>query len=291
MLQNMCVLVTLHRHMWTARKLDRQVTKDTTERMNADDDAATVTKKIIPQEALDGIKKIYDDVYSYHKNNTSCWDDNGYRLLTNLHYHEYYAKMMEFADAYADEVDKFINDIYQDYRLDAMRRMGDMFKETDYPTPDALYRRFGIKMEFTQLPEKGGIKLQGINQDLLDEMNKNQNANIDRRYKESAADIWNRIRTGVKTIAKADNKGGRIYTATIDNLKEACKLAPKYNLMDDPELLEVAKEAKKLTIYSMDEIAVKKGGNPIRSSIVFQAKDLLERINYHMVDNGYEFTK
>jgi hypothetical protein len=76
---------------WTARKLDRKATKETTSANGASDDAGSFHKKLLSSPELDAIQKhIANTRQNVHYRLTMPWSDLGVRLLPTAMFADYY---------------------------------------------------------------------------------------------------------------------------------------------------------------------------------------------------------
>ena len=80
-----------------------------------------------------------------------CWSDEGYRLLPAHFYFELSARMREFEQSFSKQVDDFL-DFYPSYIEHVRPELNGLFREEDYPSADALRKKFGLKLEVLPIP-------------------------------------------------------------------------------------------------------------------------------------------
>ena len=86
MLNKKAILVTLSLSSFSPRKTDKRVTSQVLNQHSAASDAGKFVKNLLPDEAIEPIKKLDGEIRQFHYNNTVPWCDDGLRLLPILRY-------------------------------------------------------------------------------------------------------------------------------------------------------------------------------------------------------------
>jgi len=79
-------------------------------------DAGKFVKNLLPDEAIEPIKKLDGEIRQFHYDNTVPWGDDGLRLLPILRYDPYMEKMRQNRAARETLVQKFLEN-YQHHRM------------------------------------------------------------------------------------------------------------------------------------------------------------------------------
>lgn len=92
MLQKNSLIVSLSVSQWTARRHDKEITKEVKNTHNASEDAGRYNKLLVAKEHTDPINKVAGKARTFHYENTLPWGDNNERLLPTKNYFKYVKK-------------------------------------------------------------------------------------------------------------------------------------------------------------------------------------------------------
>ena len=197
-LANSAVLVSLHVKQWSARKLDRQASKEVCETHNANTNSGNFNKQLIRKMDLKPIQRVVNSARNFHYENTLAWDHDGADLLPSRHYLTYMAKMAEFKEAFQKEVDAFIEK-YPELLTAVMNDLSTLYNPKDYPSQNVLKTKFIMDVRVTPIPESGDFRV-----DLPAKESKKLRDELDSRLilanQAAEKDLYMRLYT---TIAKA----------------------------------------------------------------------------------------
>src|SRR4051812_44416944 len=140
-LSTRAMLASLHVTQWTARKVDRRVTRDVHDRAGAADDAGRYNKLLLAKEALAEVTSLVSEARAFHYARTQPWLDEGGRVLPAALFTDYASKLRDIRSRFEVAVDRFCAG-YDLYVGEAARRLGDMFDPADYPPVGTIRRRF-----------------------------------------------------------------------------------------------------------------------------------------------------
>ena len=132
------MVVNVQIGVWMGHRLDKEATRNLTEKANADDDAARVNKHLIPKAAFKDITSTSNAIRSHFYAKTLPWKDNGDRLLTRAMYLDFMAEHAALADKFDAAVEQFLTRDYISAVEQAGFRMGALFDLSDYPAPTSV---------------------------------------------------------------------------------------------------------------------------------------------------------
>src|SRR4051812_48829471 len=131
MLQEKAMLANLTIRAWSARKRDRDVSKEVETKHQAKD-AGNFNKLLIDKDALKPIVSLTSTLRDMHYEMTLPWGDNGDRLLPSKMYFDYTRKMRNLRDQFDSAVNDFVAQ-YPTFKQNARKRLGSMYDPDDYP--------------------------------------------------------------------------------------------------------------------------------------------------------------
>jgi hypothetical protein len=273
-------LVRLSISTWTARKLDKNATREAKARAGADEKAGVkVYKSILATEALDAILTLAGAARTEHRKRTVPWAYDGPGAITAEGYPAYKAAMARIERDFTKAVIAFYA-VYAEERAAARDYLGAMFDETDYPTTDSLRSRFAFSVHAEPMPQANDFRVVGlpeediadIKQDIIEKQNdalENANANAWTRVVESVE----KLKLRLQEYTRGDVK--KFYDSWLDNVQEIIGLIPSINITNDPALARMQQRLTSLTAYSSADL---KDSEELRNQTVKQATIILDEI-------------
>lgn len=220
---------------WSARKLDKKVTKEVTERYHTSEDNGRFTKLLLPKRAIEAIPKIVNEARAFHYENTLPWDDSNGRVLPAANYIPYKGKMDHFSVRFEEEVDTFVRN-YPAYYENSKLMLNGLWNAKDYPHIHDIRSKFSFSVKFNSIPEGEDFRV-NINDS---EVRRIQH-DVETRLKASTAtamkDLYKRVSTALQNMVNRLSDKDAIFHATlVTNLSDLCKLLPRLNLLNDQNL-------------------------------------------------------
>jgi chromosome condensin MukBEF ATPase and DNA-binding subunit MukB len=92
--------------------------------------------------------------------------------------------------------------------------------------------------------------------------------------------LYDRVKHMVERLSKIDDPKSRFHESTLEHITELCKLLPRLNIMDDPNLEAMRYEVEaKLAGLSKDAVV----NDPVlRQSKIDEASDIMARMGAFM---------
>ena len=250
------VLVEMNISVWTANKLDREITDTVIQDNAAAMNAAKVHKNLMAGTTLR--KEIADFAAGcrlWHNTRTLPWSDKGARLMPTGLFMDYKAEMNRRRDEFNDMVARFIAK-YPSLVSDAAYNMGGLFKASDYPSADEVASKFGFRLVFSPVPDAGDFRLD-IPQQELAEIKAEYEGQFNSRLADAMRSPWEQLHkmlAGMSeklTEVEGDGKKKRYHDTFVTNAHEMCAMLTHLNVTGDPKL-EAARRQLEVAMSDID---------------------------------------
>jgi hypothetical protein len=236
------LLVDLDVSMWSAHKYDKQVSNEVAQQHQASNDAGRYNKRLLAKEALVEIRQVSGRAHVAHYDMTLPWGKKGERLLV-VELHDKYTRMMrQFQRDFEAAVDKFVEN-YPQYKEDARKANGSLFKEHEYPAISEIRDMFAFGYTEMPVPDAGDVRV-ALGDIEVERIAAAVEATCNARIEEGIRDCYGRIIGVVERMATSL----REYTVTTDgvehpfrdslvgNVRDLADLLPALNVMRDSGL-------------------------------------------------------
>lgn len=273
-LSTRAMLVTLNIHQWTARKFDKQATREV-EQHHLAKDAGRFNKILIDPTALRGINRWAAALRDKHYAMTLPWGDNGDRLLPAALYLDFQSEMQSLAASFDGAVRLFAND-YQNHVSGARMRLGSLYDPKDYPPAADIPKRFRCELSFALVPDVqdfrvdiGDAAAEQIRADVSRSMAERQQAAMDDALLR-AKEVITRVRDRV-TAAKPV-----IHDSLTESVADLIRVLPAFNLSNDPRVNEVVDALNNMTVSAQGL----RNSARSRDLVADAADDILQRMGW-----------
>ena len=265
--------------IWQGYRLDKEASRKVTEDAGANVDAARVNKHLVPKEALKPVVAAAGAVRAHFYSKTLPWKDNGDRLLTRVMFADFIEEHERLKGSFDDAVSTFLNEAYPAARDQAEFRMGDLFKEDDYPSPASLRHRFYVSTDIDAVTEAGDFRVT-LDAEHASEVRSQMESAMRDRIGRAMQDIWTRLSDVVGHFADKMGSDGIFRDTTVRNIDELLDLLPGLNVLDDPDLTAMGEEIKaKLMGYEPKDL---RKDPETRSQAARDAEVIMERMRSYM---------
>lgn len=271
-IEKKAMLVSLSISYWTAAASDSSVGAELTKKHNTDADVHRYAKMLVKASELAPVQAARSAARKYHFSVTSPWIDGGTRVLPSAMYMDYAGKMRELRGEYDTAVAAFVKR-YPALKGEARKRLGDLFREEDYPSIESLKRKFGWDMAVMPIPSAGDWRV-----DLGAKYNMEMEKQIEARVKQATEvvmqDLWQRLFAPVSALAAKMKDAEPIFRDSIvGNIKDQCVLMHKMNVTEDPRLTAMVKRIE-LSLTKFDPQVLRDDAK-VRKQAAVAADDIL----------------
>lgn len=237
---NAC-LCELNISTWTARKLDKNVSREVKQSKGAhSDEAARVNKYLMA--GMNNLKEITDYVALvraefYRK--TLPWSDSGQRLVPMAQFFDLKQWINESEAEFNKKVSQFLTD-YPNLISAQAFQLGAMFDRSDYPSVDDIANRFRFRVVFLPLPTAGDFRVDAPIE-IVASMKRTYDTMYKERVAEAQRDLWNRVYETLKHMSDRlgyDSNGKKVVfrDSLVENALELCELLGTLNVTGDKDL-------------------------------------------------------
>lgn len=233
-----CMLVSLRISQWTGRKLDREATETAIQSANADKSAGRFNKHLIP--VLEKVRKVVNAARGEYYALTLPWADNGLRVVSTTSYNVLQRKLEEYREQFEALIKNEIGPEYPRLIQEERKRLGSMYRASDYPTSEEFLSRFLFRWTCYPLPLSDDFRIA-----VSDEERASIQAETSRAVGESIQaavdEVWTRLRDALQKAYERLSMPNAIFRdSLIGNVVNIADLAPSLNITRDPDLARVA---------------------------------------------------
>ena len=255
MITEKAMLAAVHISVWTAVKHDRKVSREVADQHGAHQGAGRYNKQLLHgAQKLEELRSIAGQIRQHFYKVTLPWSDEGFRLLPANFYFDLMARMREFEASFDTGVDAFLR-VYPQYVEQVRPELNGLFREEDYPSPEKLKAKFGVKLEVLPIPTGADFRVQ-----MSAEEQARISREIDLSVRESlmrgTEDLWNRMREVVAHMVERLNEPeSRFHGSLVTNVLDLVEILPRLNVSGDADLNRLAEQIRqRLCNHSAQEL-------------------------------------
>jgi len=279
-------LASVRVSMYDPEKKDSAASIELADAKNASRRKTKVKKRVL-DDAFPTTRRIASQIRDVHYRLTAALPRNGKgqqkgpRLLPSRLAESYLDQVTDLIDQFghaADEECAAIDEIKERDRL----AMGDLFKESDYPTPEIIRERFSADIAVDGLPTVKSLSA-GTHTDTIKAQATDRQGQI---IGTLAVQLMGRMVEHVGHLANELGKeSSRIHGSLFGNVRElATDLIPAFNVMGDQALIDFGNEINtKLLRYTDDQV---KNTPSIRPVLAKDAARLAKSIAQYAKSQG-----
>jgi len=271
------VLIDLNISIWTARKLDKNVSKEIDINKNTTIKAGNYNKHILAgSDQLEKITKLAGEIRDWHGRQTLPWSDTGTRLLPMSNFFDYKQQLGVYEAEFQSRINTFIFE-YPNIILGMAFKLGKLFDRSEYPETDKIANKFNLKYTIMPVPETNDFRVD-IADDIRNEMQEEYQKAYESRVEVAMSDAWSRLHNTLEhMVDRLSGDDKKIFrNSLVDNALELTNLLTKLNVTKDPKL-EQARQAleKSLIGVSADDLRESQGA---RSVVLSKVNAIMEMI-------------
>lgn len=281
-LTSRAMLVRMGVSRWPARRLDRDASNEIAEINNASADAGRFNKLLIDREHLAGVESAVNAIRKHHDANTLPWTITGVALLPAANYFDYMAEHRRLVAVLSAERDKLVAS-YDAAKEARKSKLGDLYREEDYPDADTLAASIRSEIEVMPLPDASDFRVQlgdAEEAGIRDEITASVNAAV----ASAVRSLWDRVHETVKhmherlasyTPAGDGAKAKAPFRdSLVENMRDMVALMAKLNMTGDPALESVRRQmAEKLCAAEPQDL---RDDDNLRAKQAAEAKRILD---------------
>lgn len=256
-----CQLIYLSISIWSARKLDKEVTSDLNNEKLAASNASRVNKYLMASadaelKIIAGIARQARDVV---EKRTVPWDAAGNRLVSNLDLFDLLGELGEIERRFNVAVDAFIHQ-YPTLMQQSIAALGGMGKQDDYPNADQVRAKFGMCTSLSPVPAGYEDLRTGLSPDQIKALNEQYGQQMAQQFEEAQRGAFTQLRADIERVAERltptpDGKNKQFTYTMVENLRGTVKLMRGLNIFNNAELEKLAADIEaRLCHYDANDL-------------------------------------
>ena len=271
------VLIDLNISVWTARKLDKNVSKEIDINKNTTIKAGNYNKHILAgADQLEAITKLAGEIRDWHGRQTLPWSDTGTRLLPMTNFFDYKHQLGVYEAEFKSRINTFIHE-YPNIVQSMAYKLGALFNREEYPDTNSIATKFNMRYTIMPVPETKDFRVD-IADDIRNEMQQEYQKAYEGRVEAAMSDAWSRLHTTLEhMIDRLSGDEKKIFrNSLVDNALELTNLLTRLNVTNDPKL-ENARRALEQSLVGVtaDELRDSKGA---RQEILAKVNEIMGNI-------------
>jgi hypothetical protein len=271
------VLVDLNISVWTARKLDKNVSKEIDINKQTTIKAGNYNKHILAgADQLEAITKLAGEIRDWHGRQTLPWSDAGTRLLPMTNFFDYKHQLGIYEAEFKSRINTFIHE-YPNIVQSMAYKLGALFDRSEYPDTNSIASKFNLRYTIMPVPETNDFRVD-IADDIRNEMQQEYQKAYEGRVEAAMSDAWSRLHTTLEhMIDRLSGNEKKIFrNSLVDNALELTNLLTRLNVTNDPKL-EKARQSLEQSLVGVtaDELRDSKGA---RQEILAKVNEIMEGI-------------
>tara|TARA_R110000796_G_scaffold113482_2_gene225249 strand:+ start:1484 stop:2275 length:792 start_codon:yes stop_codon:yes gene_type:complete len=260
--------------MWTARKLDKAVSKEIDVDKHTTVSGGNYNKHLLAGSGqLARISKLASEIRDWHTRQTLPWSDTGTRLLPTANLFDYKERLGHYESEFDNAVSEFLVDYPQIVTMMAYN-LGRLFDRAEYPDAEQIKAKFGLRHTIMPVPESGDFRVD-IADDIKAKMKTDYEDAYAGRLDSAVGDAWSRLHTTLKHMAErlGGNSKKIFRDSLIDNALELTTLLTKLNITKDPNLESARVELEKTLVgVSAEDLRESSG---LRSEVASKVTEIM----------------
>jgi hypothetical protein len=277
-LNDRALLVQLSISTWSANKLDKQISAETTRAKGAMSGTIRSHKTLLPMcDLLDNIRQKANLIRTRFYDNTLPWGVKGIQILPTANYLTFMTEFRKERSEYEYLVKQFVP-AYPQLVHDAQQYLGTSYNPEDYPDARDIADKFKMDMQIMPVPNDD------FRVDIADEelgrIQQEVEARVKQAGQQAMQEVWQRLYDKVTHMAdrlsKLDDPKTRFHESTLEHVTDLCELLPRLNVLDDPNLEAMRQEVEgKLSGLSKDSVVL---SPTFRQTKIDEANDIAARM-------------
>ena len=238
------VQIDLNISVWTARKLDKKVSKEIDVTKGTTTQAGNYNKHLLAgTKQIKDITSLASEIRNWNAKQTLPWSDSGTRLLPMRNFFDYKTQLSEYECKFEEMVDEFIKDYPRLVSLMAFS-LGDLFKRDDYPPVWAVKEKISISHTIIPVPEAGDFRVD-TELAVREELESQYEEAYKNKVESAVGHCWSKLHTTVEEMVsklsdprweEEEAKNPQVYDSFLGNPLELTGLLSSLNITNDPDL-------------------------------------------------------
>lgn len=274
-LSEKALLVTLSLSKFEPKKTDKRITHKVTMETGAATGMLRVGKQLLPDQAVEPIRKLHGEIREFHYAHTLPWGENNERLLASAYFMEYQERMAKFRM----EDDRLVEEFVRDYPGNvetARSQLNGAFNATDYPAVDMVKHKFGFRLEYKPVPDAGDFRISVV-REAMDDLRRSVNERVAEAEQAARRDLATRLAKPLaRMVERLNDPDAEFRDTLVSNVRDICDLVPVLNITGDP-VLDAVRTELQASLYHASPDTLRE--NPtVRAHTARAAQGILDKM-------------
>lgn len=241
-----CMLVGISAPVWGCEREDKQLRKAIADRWGCAQESVRGGKFLIDPNSLKPVSKIAGEARTRNYHLTLPWDDKGGRILNVNGFEQWREEMADFKRRFEQSVMEFCSE-YPHLVENARRDLNGLFRQSDYPSAEAIMGKFRFAVRVGKVPEGRDFRTGGLREEEVRAIQEEIEREKDGVVGEAMGEVAERIRgvvrrmmEGLRGYDEQDRKGTRFHDSLVGNVRDLVGVLPNLNLTGDRRITEIA---------------------------------------------------
>lgn len=278
------MMVELNISCWTARKLDKVVSKEIDAFKNTKVKAGNYHKHLLAGNPHhENLVKYAASARLWNIKQTMPWSDSGPRIVTmeNLFNGGYKRELDNRRDEFYRLVDVFLG-VYPTLISAAAFQLGDLFDREEYPEPDVIRNKFKFNYTLTPIPTANDFRID-IGEQAKRELVEQYETAFNERLGNAMRDVWDRLHDCLthmsERLANDDAGNRKVFHGTLlTNARELIDLLARLNVTQDAKLEEARRDLQSALLNT--EIDTLKESDYVRENVKSKVDAILQKFEW-----------
>lgn len=241
-----CLLVSLRLEAWANATEDKQASTELAEAKKAETRAARVWKTLLPKtSAVKRVNAAIRAIRTFHYRNTLVYLHDGPRILTAANYLDYKKGLRHLQDELTNAVEDLVEQL-EDLKTASQAKLGDLYKEDDYPTANDLRAAYGLEVVYAPMPDGANLLSSGLDTEEAEKLRGDLERQMRETYERATRKQWEDLYTRIATLQRQlTAEDAAPHDKTVEGLKSLVELLPKLNITNDEKLTLMTERLRK----------------------------------------------
>lgn len=241
-LANKTLLVYLSISQCAFRKIDKRATGHVEHNFQTVGKVGNYTKKLLPGTAeLEEIDARARSIRKFFHEQTLPWLSDGTRIIASKNYMDFTREFRTRKAQFQASVEAFLVQ-YPNLRDAARTKLGELFHESEYPSPASLRTKFSCDVSFLPMPDATDFRTDVSDAERDEFLSKMREVQAN-----AMRDCWARLHeVCTRAVEKLAQPNAIFRDSLIQNITDICGLLPKLNITDDPDLENARRDVERL---------------------------------------------
>ncbi len=244
MLNETCMLVSLYIGLPPQTKTARSASDDVAVRYRTSRKQARVNKSLFAKKDIGPLTKAAGRARTLFNELTLPYDQ-GHRIIPADTYFDFTESMSEVSREFDTAKMSFLRE-YHISLMRAERDLGDLYRESDYPSSTELDGRIVFGIEVNVIPSITSFdKLAGLQPEDIEKLKEQAAAGQQEKVDQALKDLFKRLRKSLdKATIRLAQKDAHFKDSLIGNIEAALVAADNLNLNQNPDLIEMVEDIR-----------------------------------------------